>query len=87
MQEPPIEKQPAERFIPFANVEVALVLVMLSASAWRAVANVDVPVERFGIDRRVVEAELTTSNALPTEAESPQTESLEYGVEVPMPTS
>ena len=77
MQEPRIEKHPADRFMPLAKVEVAVVDVMLRASAWRAVANVDVPVERFGIERRVVEAELTTSNALPTEAESPQTESLE----------
>ena len=60
MQEPPMAKQPLERFIPFANVEVALVEVMLRASAWRAVANVDVPVERLGMERRVVEAELTT---------------------------
>ena len=87
IQEPPMAKHPFARFIPFANVDVAVVEVMLSAVAWRAVANVDVPVERFGIERRVVEAELVTSNALPIVEESPQTESLEYGVEVPMPTS
>ena len=50
-------------------------------------AKVEVPVERFGIDRSVVDAELTTSNALPIVEESPQTESLLYGVEVPTPTS
>ena len=44
----------------------------------------DVPVERFGIDKRVVEAEFTTSNVLPVEAESPQTESVAYGELVPI---
>ena len=85
MQDPPMAKQPLVRLMPLANVEVAVVEVMLRASAWRAVAKVEVPVERFGIDRSVVDAELTTSNALPSVEESPQTESLEYGVEVPMP--
>ena len=55
--------------------------------ACKPVAKVEVPVERLGIDKSVVDAELVTSNALPTEAESPQTESLLYGVEVPIPTS
>ena len=86
IQDPPMAKQPLERFIPFAKVEVAVVEAMLRASAWRAVANVDVPVERLGMERRVVEAEFTTSNALPVEAESPQMESLAYGVDVQMPT-
>ena len=67
-----------------AAVEVE---VILRARAWRAVANVDVPVERLGMERRVVEAEFTTSNAFPVDAELPQMESLLYGVEVPMPTN
>ena len=87
IQEPPMAKHPFVRLMPLANVEVAVVEVMLRASAWRAVAKVEVPVERLGMERSVVEAEFTTSNALPVEAELPQMESLEYGVEVPMPTS
>lgn len=47
----------------------------------------DVPVERLGMERSVVDAEFTTSNALPAVEEFPQTESLEYGVVVPIPTS
>ena len=86
MQEPPMAKHPPVRLMPLANVLVAVVDVMLRASAWRAVAKVEVPVERFGIERSVVEAELVTSNALPVVEESPQTESFEYGVVVPMPT-
>src|SRR3989344_9120767 len=87
IQEPPMAKHPFVRFIPFANVEVAVVEVMLRASAWRAVEKVEVPVERLGMERSVVEAELTTSNALPAVEELPQTDSFLYGVEVPMPTS
>lgn len=86
MQEPPIAKQPLVRLMPFANVEVAVVEVTLSASAWRAVAKVEVPVDRLGMERSVVEAEFTTSNAFPVDAELPQTESRAYGEVVPMPT-
>ena len=73
--------------MPFANVEVAVVEVTLSASAWRQVAKVEVPVDRLGMERGVVEAEFTTSNASPVDAELPQTESRAYGEVVPMPTA
>ena len=43
MQEPPMAKQPLERFIPFANVEVA-VPVILSARACSPPARVEVAV-------------------------------------------
>src|SRR3989338_4092891 len=67
---PPIAKQPPERSMPFANVELAVVDVTSSAALRTPPPNVEVAVV------------VAVKNA-PTI--SPTTESFAYGVEVPMP--